>query len=99
MACLYLGILIFFAFSLVLTCGGILLTGSILVDKRSLTLLNVYGPCTDHRTFWKKCAEKGLLDHSDLIMAGDLNFNLNNVFFGHNNFRRSFGYFFKRFVC
>jgi hypothetical protein len=68
----------FFVFSLVLTCGGILLTGSSLVDKRRLTLLNVYGPCTDRKTFWKKIADRDYLAHTDLILAGDLNFTLNS---------------------
>jgi hypothetical protein len=67
----------FFVLSLVLTCGSILLTGSSLVDKRRLTLLNVYGPCMDHKTIWKKIADKGLLAHIDLILVGDLKFTLN----------------------
>jgi len=37
----------FFVFSLVLTCGGIFLTGFSLFDKRRLTLLNFYGPFTE----------------------------------------------------
>jgi hypothetical protein len=44
----------FFVFSPVLTCGGIFLTGSSLVDKRKLSLLNVYGPCTDRKLFLEK---------------------------------------------
>jgi hypothetical protein len=68
----------FFVFSLVLTCGGILLTGSSVVDKRRLSLLNVYGPCKDRKTFWRKLADRGLLAIKDLILAGDLNFTLNN---------------------
>jgi hypothetical protein len=47
------------------------------VDKRSLTPLNVYGPFTERKSFWKKCADKGLLLHTDLIL-GDLNFTLNS---------------------
>jgi hypothetical protein len=30
-----------------LTCGGILLTGHIIASKRVLSILNVYGPCTE----------------------------------------------------
>jgi hypothetical protein len=68
----------YFVFSPVLTCGGIFLTGSSLVDKRRLSLLNVYGPCTDRKIFWKKLEDRGLLAHTDLILAGDLNFTLNS---------------------
>jgi len=67
----------FFVFSLVLTFGGIVLTGSSLADKRRLSLLNVYGPCKDRKAFWKKFADKGLLVHTDLILVGDLKFTLN----------------------
>jgi hypothetical protein len=73
----------YFVFSIVLTCGSILLIGSSLVDKRRLTLLNVYGPCTDERTFWKKIEDRGLLANIDLILARDLNFTFNsNVIWG-----------------
>jgi hypothetical protein len=41
----------FFAFSPVLTCGIIILTGSSYVDRRNLTMLNVYGPCMDCKIF------------------------------------------------
>jgi len=68
----------FFVFSLVLTCGSIVLTGSSLVDKRKISLLNVYGPCTNRKLFWKKMEDRGLLAHVDLILAGDLNFTLNS---------------------
>jgi hypothetical protein len=67
----------YFDFSTVLTCGRIIFTGSIFVDRRSLTLLDVYGQCMDRKTFWKKCVDKGIMLHNDLIMAGDLNFTLN----------------------
>jgi hypothetical protein len=48
----------FYVFSHVLTYGDILLTGSSVVDKRSLSLLNVYGPCKERKTFWRKLADK-----------------------------------------
>jgi len=41
----------FFYFSPFLTYGSIFLIGSSLVDKRKITLLNVYGPCTDRNIF------------------------------------------------
>jgi exonuclease III len=34
-----------------LTCGGILLTGHIIASKRELSILNVYGPCTERKEF------------------------------------------------
>jgi hypothetical protein len=30
-----------------LTCGGILLTGKVIASQKQLSLLNVYGPCSD----------------------------------------------------
>jgi hypothetical protein len=60
-----------------LSCGGILLTGTCCENKRQLTLLNVYGPCTDIITFWDKVFSLGLLVGTNLIVAGDFNFTLN----------------------
>jgi endonuclease/exonuclease/phosphatase family metal-dependent hydrolase len=54
--------------------GGILLTGIHIPDKRRISLINVYGPCTGRRLFWENLEAKGLLDLSNLILAGDLNF-------------------------
>jgi hypothetical protein len=67
----------YFVFSLVLTYVGILLTGSNVADKRSLSLLNVYGPCKDRKSFWRKLVDRWLLTTKDLILARDLNFTLN----------------------
>jgi hypothetical protein len=39
----------------------------------SITLLNVYGPCLDRKSFWEKVAARGLMDRRNLILAGDLN--------------------------
>jgi hypothetical protein len=36
----------------------------------SITLLNVYGPCLDRKSFWEKVAARGLLAHINLILAG-----------------------------
>jgi hypothetical protein len=66
----------YFVFSPVLTYGGIFLISSSLVDKRRLSLLNVYGPCTDRKIFWKKLEDRGLLAHTHLILVRDLNFTL-----------------------
>jgi hypothetical protein len=56
-----------------LCCGGILLTGTCLELNLSITLLNVYGPCLDRKSFWEKVAARGLLARRNLILAGDLN--------------------------
>jgi hypothetical protein len=57
-----------------LSCGGILLSGYCLSDKRRITFLNVYGPCIERKQFWEKVDGRGLLAQGDLIIAGDLNF-------------------------
>jgi len=67
----------FLKFLHVLSCGCIFLSGSNLVDKRKISLLNVYGPCIDRKIFWKKVDDRGLLAHVDLIMTGEMNFMLN----------------------
>jgi hypothetical protein len=41
-----------------LSVGGILLTDSCIINKREITLLNIYGPCTDHKHFWNSVAEQ-----------------------------------------
>jgi hypothetical protein len=53
------------------------LTGTCCENKRQLTLLNIYGPCTDQITFWDKVSDLGLLAGTNLIVAGDFNFTLN----------------------
>jgi len=37
-------------------------------------MINVYGQCSGRRLFWENLEPKGLLDLSNLIIAGDLNF-------------------------
>ena len=44
-----------------LTCGGILLKGYSIASKRPLSILNVYGPCTEQRLFWNKLANSSIL--------------------------------------
>jgi hypothetical protein len=61
-----------------LSCGGIFLSGSSLADKRRISFLNVYGPCTDRKKFWEKVDGRGLLAHGDLIVVGDMNFTINS---------------------
>jgi hypothetical protein len=59
-----------------LTCGGILLSGSIISSNREINFLNVYGPCLDHKDFWTKLSNSGLLLLPRLILVGDLNLTL-----------------------
>jgi hypothetical protein len=68
----------FFDFSSVLSPGGILLAGTYLELNTSLTLLNTYGPCLDHRHFWEKLDCLGLLAIKDIIIAGALNLMLSS---------------------
>jgi hypothetical protein len=56
-----------------LTCGGILLTGSIISSKRKINFLNVYGPCMERKSFWTKLSNSGLLSLQSLVLANDLN--------------------------
>ena len=41
-----------------------------------LTLINVYGPCSNRMEFWKSLLFYTLIDHPQVIMGGDLNFSL-----------------------
>jgi hypothetical protein len=56
--------------------GDILLSGVHLPDKRGLNLINVYVLCTGQRRFWELLEAKGLVDLSNLIIAGDLKFSI-----------------------
>jgi exonuclease III len=56
-----------------LCCGGILLSGMCLELNQPVSLLNVYGPCSERKDFWEKLAANGILDRRNLILAGDLN--------------------------
>jgi len=62
----------------VLSVVGILMTGTSLATKIKLSMLNVYGPCKNHKAFWEKVDRAGLLSVGDLIMAGDLNLTTNS---------------------
>jgi hypothetical protein len=62
-----------FSFDPFLIMGGILLTGHSMVDKKELSILNVYGPCQNRKDFWISVEAVGLLRKKKLIMAGDLN--------------------------
>jgi hypothetical protein len=56
-----------------LTVGGILLTGRSLLNNREIALLNIYGPCSDRKTFWNSVEDNDILSVKNLIMAGDFN--------------------------
>lgn len=56
-----------------ISAGDILLTGSNILIKREITLLNVYGPCTARKSFWNEVKDSGILSANNLIMAGDFN--------------------------
>jgi hypothetical protein len=57
-------------------CGGLLLYRFQFRAKGSTFFLNVYGPCTDRKSFWQKVKDRGLFSHQNLIVAGDFNFTL-----------------------
>jgi hypothetical protein len=78
-----------------LSCGGIFMTGTCLEDKRKISLLNVYGPCTERKTFWDKVVSRGMLAYKNLIVAGDLNFTVRLERFGvtQRNWTRCRGFF------
>jgi hypothetical protein len=80
-----------------LSCGGILLTGWCIESKREITLLNIYGPCSERKRFWNKVAECGLLSHKNLVIVGDLNFTFRRVRSGGVGPSRSLGRFFQIF--
>ena len=42
----------------------------------SIRLLNIYGLHNHKKVFWEKLRDVGLLDHSRLILSGDLNLTL-----------------------
>jgi hypothetical protein len=64
----------FFDFLPYFCCGGLLLTDTNRITKKSYNLLNIYGLCSDSQPFWVNLEDKGLLDLHNLIIVGDLNF-------------------------
>jgi hypothetical protein len=85
-----------FVFDPYLSTGGILLSGYSILDKRKLSLLNVYGPCQDRKDLWVSVEASGILAQKDLIIAGDLNFTTSSAeVWGHSALQDSLAGFFK----
>jgi hypothetical protein len=80
-------------------CGGLLVTGSSYELKEQISFLNVYGPCSDRKTFWEKIGDRGILSLKHLIVAGDFNFTMSEgEIWGDAVTTRSFGFVSKIFV-
>jgi len=47
-------------------------------NTQPITLLNMYGPCSDRKLFWDRVADSSLLDCTDMIIVGGLNFTTNS---------------------
>jgi len=56
-----------------ITVGGILLTSRSLLNNQETTMLNIYGPCSDHKTFWNSVEDNDILSIKNLIMEWDFN--------------------------
>jgi hypothetical protein len=61
-----------------LTCGRLLVTGLDLQSNRQLSLLNIYGSCSDRKLFLERLEKSGLLAQKNLVLDGDLNFTLSS---------------------
>ena len=55
---------------------GLLLERNLLGFKRTVRILNIYGPYHHREEFWDKVMESGILNDPSLIVVGDLNFTL-----------------------
>ena len=59
------------------TVVGILLKAQVRGSSMNLSLLNCYGPYSNRESLWELAEQGGLLSQPNLVLAGDLNLNLN----------------------
>ena len=50
---------------------GILLEGKVQGFEKSLNFLNIYAPYKDHRPFWDKNDDGGLLSLENMVIVGN----------------------------
>jgi hypothetical protein len=79
-----------------LTCSVILMIVKVIASQKQLSVLNVYGMCSDMRAFWDLVVDSGLLSLDNLILARDLNITLSSdKVWGGSNSPGSLSYYYK----
>lgn len=58
--------------------AGIILSRHLWGSKSRLCIVNIYGPYGNRKSFWENLDSSGILDMSSLILAGDMNFTIND---------------------